>query len=89
MAPRPGAHTNLRGKSLQVAAARVATPKTASPPGTVNIEFNRIVVSAVGGAVEIVRAKLEGRKELPATDLINGRVLASGDVLGAPSANGA
>lgn len=85
MAPRPGAHTTLRGKNLRVARARVLSlsgPIAATTPGSVAIVGRDLLVQTGQGVLQILRAQLEGRKELDAPELINGRVLRAGDVLG-------
>ena len=48
----------------------------------VSVDQKRVLVSTVDGTFELLRAQLEGRKELPALDLINGRALKPGDILG-------
>jgi methionyl-tRNA formyltransferase len=83
MAPRPGAHTRARGKLLRLLRARPSTEPVQGPPGTVAVVGRRrLVVSAGEGGVEIVRAQLQGKKALEAADLINGRALVAGDLLG-------
>lgn len=85
MAPRPGAHTTLRGKTLRVLAAGAATAgrEASSAPGTVTIRDRARVYVATGeGQVELLAAQLEGKKVLAARDLVNGRALVEGDVLG-------
>ncbi|HKO51066.1 MAG TPA: methionyl-tRNA formyltransferase [Polyangiaceae bacterium] len=82
LAPRPGAHTLLDGKPLKIAQARRSDRPAAGEPGTVRVEGKRVLISTIDGSFELVRAQLEGRKELPALDLINGRALKPGDVLG-------
>ena len=82
LAPRPGAHTLLHGKPFKIAHARLAEESAFGEPGLVKVEQKRVLVSAVDGAFELVRAQLEGRKELAAIDLVNGRALKVGDILG-------
>ena len=82
LAPRPGAHTLLNGKPLKIAQARLSDSPRAGEPGSVSVDQKRVLISTIDGAFELVRAQLEGRKELPALDLINGRALKPGDVLG-------
>jgi len=82
LAPRPGAHTLLHGKPLKVAQARLGEDPPLGEPGTVRVDQKRVLVSTIDGSFELVRAQLEGRKELAALDLINGRALKPGDVLG-------
>ncbi len=84
MAPRPGAFTLLGGKVLRVHEAR----HTAGPmppgaqPGTVAVLGKRALVATGSGTLELVSAQLEGKKPLMAVDLINGRVLVEGLLLG-------
>lgn len=82
LAPRPGAHTLLNGRPLKVAQARLATGETLGEPGQVHVERKQVLVSTVEGVFELCRAQLEGRKELPAIELVHGRALKAGDVLG-------
>ncbi|MDF3071418.1 MAG: methionyl-tRNA formyltransferase [Polyangiaceae bacterium] len=84
MAPRPGAFTLLAGKVLRLHEAR-PTPGPMAPgaaPGTVSILGKRALVATGEGTLELVNAQVEGKKALMAVDLINGRVLAEGLVLG-------
>ena len=83
MTPRPGAHTFLRGKLLKIIKALPVAASSDAPPGTVTDSvLHEILVATGEGALAITRAQLEGRKALDARDLINGRVLKPGDVLG-------
>jgi len=83
LSPRPGAHTLLNGKPLKIAQARLSPTPAGGAPGLVSLDHKRVLVSTVDGTFELLRAQLEGRKELPALDLINGRALKAGDLLGA------
>ncbi len=82
LAPRPGAHTLLAGRPLKVAQARLSNEAAFGEPGLVRVSQKRVLVSTIDGAFELGRAQLEGRKELAALDLIHGRALKDGDVLG-------
>jgi methionyl-tRNA formyltransferase len=85
MAPRPGAFTLVGGKVLRVHDVRPVTgpmPSSATP-GTVSILGKRAMVATGSGTLELVNAQVEGKKALMAVDLINGRVLSEGLVLGA------
>jgi methionyl-tRNA formyltransferase len=82
LSPRPGAHTLLHGRPLKIAQARLEAGPARGEPGLVSVEQKRVLISAVDGAFELCRAQIEGRKELPAIDLIHGRALKAGDVLG-------
>ncbi|WP_437605268.1 methionyl-tRNA formyltransferase [Sorangium sp. So ce834] len=81
----PGAFTTIEGKALKVLAARVereAEPGGA-PPGTVVMASRNVVIVACGeGAIQLLRAQAEGRKPLAAADLVAGRTLQTGMVLG-------
>ncbi|WP_437520835.1 methionyl-tRNA formyltransferase [Sorangium sp. So ce726] len=81
----PGAFTTIDGKALKVLAARVESEadQAGAPPGTVVMAGRSVVVVACGvGAIQIVRAQAEGRKPLAAADLVAGRTLQAGMVLG-------
>ena len=85
MSPRPGAHTTLRGSIFKVHRFTLAdeTPRTDAPPGLVSIVPDRRVVVACGaGTVELEQAQPAGRRIQTARDLINGRMIQAGDVLG-------
>lgn len=82
LTPRPGAHSSVRGKRLNLVTVRVASESIAGAPGTVLVAARRVLVAAGSGAVEVLRAQLEGRKPLGAVELVNGRALADGDRLG-------
>ena len=82
LSPRPGAHTLLRGRPLKIAQTRLDAGPARGEPGLVSVEQKRVLVSTVDGAFELCRAQIEGRKELPALDLVHGRALQAGDILG-------
>ena len=83
MSPRPGARTTVRGKTLKVLRARSASTVERQQPGTVTIlDGPHIVVATRQGAVELLQAQVEGRRVQLAADLVNGRALRTGDVLG-------
>lgn len=82
LAPRPGAYTSLAGKQLKLLAVRVVERAREGLPGSVEIRDGSPCVLAGEGAVEIVRAQLEGKRESTGRDLVNGRTLAKGQVLG-------
>ena len=84
MAPRPGAFTLVNGKVLRLHEARpTAGPMPAGAAlGTVSILGKRALVATGEGQLELINAQVEGKKALMAIDLINGRVLTEGLVLG-------
>ncbi len=84
MAPRPGAFTLLNGKTLRLHDAR-PVPGPMPPgavPGTISVLGKRAFIATGSGTLELINAQLEGKKALMAQDLINGRVLVEGVVLG-------
>ena len=83
MAPAPGAFTTVAGKRLRFGRVRQTAEAFAGTPGTVRIAGGSPFVVTGAGAVEIVSAKLEGKREVSGKDLVNGRVLAEGVNLGA------
>jgi methionyl-tRNA formyltransferase len=82
MTPKPGAHTRVRDKLLRLHAVRPSPDPAPGPPGSVSVQGGAIRVATGQGSLEILRAQLEGRRALDARDLVNGRALVAGDVLG-------
>jgi methionyl-tRNA formyltransferase len=83
MAPRPGAFTLVAGKTLRVLAAR-PEPGPMAPdaaPGTLSLTGKRAFIATGSGTLELLTAQLEGKKPLPAADLINGRALTEAALL--------
>lgn len=80
----PGAFTTQGGKMLKVLEARVVAEEgTLGAPGEVIVaDRSGVHVACATGSVSLARAQMEGRKALPALDLVMGRVLAKGFVLG-------
>lgn len=82
LAPRPGAHTLSHGKQLRIAKTLLIGASPKLRPGEVRVERPRVLIGTGDGALELVRAQVEGKRELSALELANGRVLVDGDVLG-------
>jgi len=83
MAPTPGAFTTISGKRLRLGQVRpVAGAPAELPPGAVYVAGGAPRVVTGGGAIEIVSAQLEGKREVSGKDLVNGRVLGEGVILG-------
>jgi methionyl-tRNA formyltransferase len=84
MAPKPGAFTLLGGKVLRIHDARPlpGPMPSGATPGTFSVLGKRALVATGNGTLELINAQLEGKKALMAQDLINGRVLVEGLVLG-------
>jgi methionyl-tRNA formyltransferase len=84
MSPWPGAFTTAGGKTLKVLETRLAAGTADGSPGTVvAAKQDRIEVACGEGRIAIMRAQLEGKKPLGARELVGGRALAEGMVLGA------
>jgi len=82
LSPRPSAHTSIQGKQLRVLETRRLRAAPPLRPGEVRVERPRVVIGTGEGALELVRAQLEGKRELSALELVNGRALADGALLG-------
>ncbi len=87
MSPQPGARTTLRGQSLKVLRLGLSPeePTTAHPGTICVVPDRRIMITCGDGMVELLRAQPAGRNPQSARDLLNGRALATGDVLGTQS----
>jgi methionyl-tRNA formyltransferase len=83
----PGAFTTAQGKRLLVLESRTlaeAPSPSPAPPGTVVAATRAgIDVACAPGTLRILRAQIEGRKALAAAELVAGRTLREGMVLGA------
>ena len=86
LSPRPGARTTLNGKGLKLHEVGVVERGPAGQPGEVVIadKSGLLIAAGDGHAVEIFRAQLEGRRALPAADLVNGHAFEVGQRLGQP-----
>ena len=80
----PGASTTTAGKTLKILATRVGDREgIKGEPGTiVAANAEAITVACGAGSIEILRAQIEGRKPLLARELIAGRAVSVGTVLG-------
>ena len=83
LSPRPGAFTTIGPKTLRLTEVRVHPHELEGVPGSVRLVDGAPWVVTKSGALELVRAQLEGRREVSGRDLVNGRVLASLLQLGA------
>jgi len=85
MTPWPGAFTTIEGKTLKILESREGAAASAEArPGTVIQASKRGIEIACGtGSLSLLRAQLEGRKSLGAAELVGGRALREGQILGA------
>jgi methionyl-tRNA formyltransferase len=83
MSPKPGAFTKVQGKVLRLLRAKVSeVPSQPDTPGRVRVLSRRVLVGTGAGWLELIEAQLEGKRVLPAFDLVNGRSLEEGSQLG-------
>jgi len=82
--PWPGAYTASKGRAFKVLEARVVTePGVGGEPGVVlDAPKNKLWVACGQGALSIELGQLEGKKALPAGDLLRGRAAVVGERLG-------
>ena len=82
--PWPGAYTSLSGKRLKVLKSRVVPEVNGREPGRILDGGSRLLVSCGGGtALELLEVQLEGRKPMGAAELLRGRPVPAGTLLGA------
>lgn len=82
--PWPGAYTTVRGKTFKILEARVLDePGMSGAPGTVlEAPRGRLWIACGDGVLAVERGQLEGKKALPADELLRGRAVQFGEVLG-------
>ena len=85
--PWPGAYTTWEGKQLKVLAAHPVPPaEAAAPPGRAFIANEngaaRLCVATGQGALALDVIQLEGRRALPAADVLRGHPALAGAALG-------
>lgn len=79
----PGAFTHAGGKLLKVLKTSVGADVASAPPGTIVSADKRGVEIACGrGTLMLLRGQLEGKKPLGAQELVSGRAVSAGMVLG-------
>lgn len=81
LAPRPYANAVLPdGTELKICRAEL-TLRPALTRGTVSVEKSRVFVSCADYQLRLLTVKPQGRGEMDASSLVNGRRLSDGDVL--------
>lgn len=76
--PWPGAHTNFRGKNLNVWAAKPASHSI--PEAKLLLEGDRLFVGCgTSSSLELLEVQAEGKKRMPARDFIHGYHPATGE----------
>jgi methionyl-tRNA formyltransferase len=80
--PWPGAWTTVRGKKLTLHRLRLAST-TGGVPGVFRVMGDRLFFTAGdGGVLEVTEAQIEGKRRMPAADLLRGHGVVDGDRLG-------
>jgi methionyl-tRNA formyltransferase len=83
LAPVPGAFTFAGARRLKVLEASIASGETRGHPGEVlDAGATSIEVACGSGSIGLLRAQVEGKNPQVARDLVNGRVLERGQLLG-------
>ena len=80
--PWPGAWTTVRGKKLTL--HRLLLPSTTGgEPGVFRVMDDHLFFTAAdGGVLEVTEAQIEGKRRMPAADLLRGHGVVDGDRLG-------
>lgn len=82
--PWPGAWTTVRGKKLTLHRLAPATLRQHGERGCFHVAGDRLYFTPNGddGALEVIEAQFEGRRRMPAADLLRGHGVVDGDRLG-------
>ena len=81
--PWPGAWTTVHGKKLTLHRLAIASSTRGIEPGALLVEGDRLFFAAGDGRVlEVIELQLEGKRRMPAADLLRGHGVADGDRLG-------
>ncbi|MCX6445282.1 MAG: methionyl-tRNA formyltransferase [Actinobacteria bacterium] len=78
--PNPGAWTSHRGLSLKITDAREEVTEESFEPGTLHVEGKKIFVGTATNSVEMMRVIPAGKKEMKASEWINGARLSEGEI---------
>jgi methionyl-tRNA formyltransferase len=80
--PWPGAWTMVRGKKLTLQRLTIASSDRAGEPGVFRVAGDRLFFSAGdGGVLEVLELQMEGKRRMPAADLLRGHGIVDGDRL--------
>jgi methionyl-tRNA formyltransferase len=81
--PWPGAWTTVRGKKLTLHRLAVEANAPGGDPGIFRVEGDRLFFTAGDGvALEVIELQTEGKRRMPAADLLRGHGVVDGDRLG-------
>jgi len=82
LSSKPGARAAVSGKLLKILRAEVAEEQSSGEAGRVVLaDKNGILVQANPGSFKILFAQPEGKKVMPAADLVNGRLISAGQLI--------
>lgn len=82
MAPKPGAFTELAGEPLRILAAHPEPGPCDLPPGRVRVQGGVLRIATGDGWLVAERLQRAGGRPLPAAELLRGRGLRDGELLG-------
>jgi methionyl-tRNA formyltransferase len=81
--PWPGAYTTFRAKNFQIHWAKPGRLGASLPCGELRVEKDDVFVGCGSGTVlQLVEVQLEGKKRMPAADLVRGYRPSAGEHLG-------
>jgi methionyl-tRNA formyltransferase len=81
--PWPGAWTTVRGKKLTLHRLAIASRIQRGEPGIFRVESDRLYFTAGdGNSIEVAELQAEGKRRMPAADLLRGHGVVDGDRLG-------
>ena len=73
MYPFPVAYTTLNNEIIKICSSRIGSNKKGTPGEIINVYKDGFGVSCSDGEIIITRLKPSGKKEMNASDFINGR----------------
>jgi methionyl-tRNA formyltransferase len=82
--PWPGAWTTVRGKKLTLHRLMLASSIPRGEPGIFHVEGGRLYFTPNGddGTLEVIEAQFEGKRRMPAADLLRGHGVVDGERVG-------
>jgi len=82
-APWPGAYTDFRGQTCHLWGHPASSEPSSDPPGTLGLKSGYLrVTCGAATELELTHVKLEGRKQISATEFANGARLEPGEHFG-------
>jgi methionyl-tRNA formyltransferase len=78
--PNPGAWTSYKGASLRITCAIEEVAELKLDPGKLSVVGKRLLIGTATNSVEVIRIIPAGKKEMNASDWINGARLSEGEI---------